>query len=316
MSQMKVVRYYPPGGLEKLKFQDEPMPAEVKENEVLIKVHAVGLIWTEYTWPIYQNAEGEYISHILGHDFSGVVVEMGPETHNSGLKPGSEVYAFTSRRNHEGAMAEYAKADIDQVLPKPKNLSFVEAATVPLSALTAWQALFDHGNLQKGQRLLVTGAAGGTGVFAVQFALHIGAYVIGTGSSDRSREILEKLGVNKFVNYKTQDLKTEVGEVDLVLECVGGKSLENAVSVVKKDGFIISIADINCEKIAEQKGVRGMFFIVSMNAEELSAITKLIESGKVVPFVDKTFSLENVQQAFKEASFGHVHGKAIINVVE
>jgi len=313
---MRVVRYYPPGGPEKLQLQDEPMPTEVKENEVLIKVHAVGLIWTEITWPIYQNAEGEYISHIPGHDFSGVVVEMGPETSNSGLKPGSEVYAFTSRRNHEGAMAEYAKADIDQVLPKPKNLSFVEAATVPLSALTAWQALFEHGKLQKGQRLLVTGAAGGTGVFAVQFALHIGAYVIGTGSSTRSREILEKLGVNKFVDYKTQDLKTEVGEVDLVLECVGGKSLENALSVVKKDGLLISINEFNCEKIAEQKGVRGKFFIVSMNAEDLTAITELIESGKVVPFVDKTFGLESVQQAFKEASLGHVHGKAIVNVVE
>jgi NADPH:quinone reductase-like Zn-dependent oxidoreductase len=313
---MRVVRYYPPGGPEKLQFQDEPMPAKVKENEVLIKVHAVGFIWPEITWPIYQNAEGEYLSHIPGHDFSGVVVEMGPETSSSGLKPGSEVYAFTSRRNHEGAMAEYAKADIDQVLPKPKNLSFVEAATVPLSALTAWQALFEHGKLQKGQRLLVTGAAGGTGVFAVQFALQIGAYVIGTGSSARSREILEKLGINKFVDYKTQDLKTEVGEVDLVLECVGGKSLEKAFSVVKKDGIVISINDTNCEKIAEQKGIRGKFFIVSMNVEELSTITDLIEGGKVVPFVDKTYGLEHVQQAFEEASLGHVHGKAIIKVVE
>lgn len=290
------------------------MPAEVKGNEVLIKVHAVGLIWPELTWPIYQNAEGEYISHIPGHDFSGVVVEVGPETGSSSLKPGSEVYAFTSRRNHEGAMAEYAKADIDQVLPKPKNLSFVEAAAVPLSALTAWQALFKHGNLLKGQRLLVTGAAGGTGVFAVQFAHHIGAYVIGSGTSARSRELLEKLGVDQFVDYKTEDLKTAVGEVDLVLECVGGKSLENALSVVKKDGLLISITEVNCEKIAEQKGVRGKFFIVSMNAEELSGITELIESGKVITTVDKTFPLESAQQAFKEASLGHVHGKAIITV--
>jgi len=313
---MRVVRYYPPGGPEKLRVQDEPVPAEVKENEVLIKVHAVGLIWTELMWPIYQNAEGEYISHIPGHDFSGVVVEIGPETRSSALKPGSEVYAFTSRRNHEGAMAEYAKADTDQVIPKPKNLSFVEAAAVPLSALTAWQALFDHFNLQRDQRLLVTGAAGGTGVFAVQFARHIGAYVIGTGSSARSREILEKLGVDQFVDYKTEDLKTAVGEVDLVLECVGGKSLENALSVVKKDGLLISITEVDCEKIAEQKGVRGKFFIVSMNADELSTITELIESGKVVPIVDKTFGLENVQQAFKDASLGHVHGKAIISVAE
>lgn len=311
---MKVVRYYPPGGPEKLRFQDEPMPPKVKESEVLIKVHAVGLIWPELTWSIYQNSVGDYISHIPGHDFSGVVVEVGPGTGSSGLKPGSEVVAFTSRRNHEGAMAEYAKADIDQVLPKPKNLNFVEAASVPLSALTAWQALFKHGNLQRGQRLLVTGAAGGTGVFAVQFARNIGAYVIGTGSSPSSREILEELGVDQFVDYKTQDLKTTVGEVDLVLECVGGKTFEDTLPVVKKDGFIVSINEVNCEKIAEQKGVRGKFFIVSMNAEELATITELIESGKVKTFVDKTFALESTQEAFKEAALGHVHGKAIITV--
>jgi NADPH:quinone reductase-like Zn-dependent oxidoreductase len=311
---MRAVRYYPPGGPEKLQLQDESMPAEVKENEVLIKVHAVGLIWPELTWPIYRNTEGQYISHIPGHDFSGVVAKAGSETGSSGLKPGSEVFAFTSRRNHEGAMAEYAKADIDQVLPKPKNLSFVEAAAVPLSALTAWQALFKHGNLQKGQRLLVTGAAGGTGVFAVQFARHIGAYVIGSGTSARSRELLEKLGVDQFVDYKTDDLKTAVGEVDLVLECVGGKSFEDALPVVKKDGLLISITEFNCEKIAEQKGVRGKFFIVKMNAEELSDITELIESGKVITVVDKTFPLESAEQAFKEASLGHVHGKAIITV--
>lgn len=313
---MKAARFFPPGGPEKLCLQDEPIPSDLKSNEVLIKVHAVGLIWPELTWPIYQDVEGKYVSHIPGHDFSGVVVKLGSETGSSGLKQGSEVIAFTSRRNHEGAMAEYAVADIDQVLPKPKNLGFVEATTVPLSALTAWQALFQYASLKKGQRVLVTGAAGGTGMFAVQFARQIGAYVIGTGSSPRSRELLEKLGVDQFVDYKTEELKTAVGEVDLVLECVGGKSLENACSVVKKDGLLISITEPSCEKIAEQKGVRGCFFIVKMDSEQLSAITELIESGKVVTVVDKTFPLENVQHAFEEAGLGHVHGKAVITVAE
>jgi NADPH:quinone reductase-like Zn-dependent oxidoreductase len=168
MHSMKVVRFFPPGGPEKLQIQEESIPQEVKENEVLIKVYAVGIIWPELAWPIYQSSDGSYTSHIPGHDFSGVVTKLGTGTHSSGLTIGSEVYAFTSRRNHEGALAEYAKADIDQVVLKPRNLSFTEAAAVPLSALTAWQALVDHGNLEKDQRLLITGAAGGTGVFAVR----------------------------------------------------------------------------------------------------------------------------------------------------
>lgn len=311
---MRVVRYFPPGGPEKLQLQDEPVPVELNENEVLIKVHAVGLIWPELTWPIYQNQNGDYISHIPGHDFSGVITKAGSEVHNSDLQPGAEVIAFTSRRNHEGAMAEYAIADVDQVALKPKNLGFNEAAALPLSALTAWQALFVHGNLRKGQRLLVTGAAGGTGVFAVQFARHIGAYVIGTGSSAQSRKILEGFGIDEFVDYKTQDLSTAIGKVDLVLETVGGKSLEVAFSAVKKDGLLVSINEYAVDKIAEQRGLRAKFFIVSMNLEQQAAITELVESGKVVAVVDQIFPLLYTQRAFEEAALGHVHGKTVIEV--
>jgi NADPH:quinone reductase-like Zn-dependent oxidoreductase len=316
MTQMRVVRYYPPGGPEKLQLQNESIPEELKENEVLIKVHAVGLIWPELTWPIYKSQDGEYITHIPGHDFSGVVAKVGSNVKDPKMQPGAEVIAFTSRRNHEGGMAEYAIADADQISAKPKNLNFSEAAAIPLSALTAWQALFEHGNLQKDQRLLVTGAAGGTGVFAVQFAHHIGAYVIGTGSSAESRKILEEFSIDEFVDYKTQDLETTVGEVDLVLETVGGKSLEAALLVVKKDGLLISINEYGVEEVAKQRGVDAKFFIVSMNAEQLSTITELVESGKIRPVVDRTFPLEDAPKAFQEAALGHVHGKAIITVAE
>ena len=314
MSQMKVVRFFPPGGTEKLQVLNEPVPTELKPNEVLIKVRAVGLIWPELTWPIYKRPDGSYYDHIPGHDFSGVVTDIGAEARKAGMEVGSEVWAFTSRRNHEGAMAEYAIADMDQVMPKPTNLDFAEAASIPLSALTAWQALFEHWNLRAGQRLLVTGAAGGTGVFAVQFARHVGAHVIGTGSSARSRQLLEQLGVDEFVDYKTQDLKTTVGEVDLVLDCVGGKTLDAAYSVVKKDGLLISIVDYDTKELAAQKGVNGLFFIVSMNKEQLSKIKDLIEDGKVKTTVDQKFPLDNAKHAFEEAGLGHVHGKVVIEV--
>jgi NADPH:quinone reductase-like Zn-dependent oxidoreductase len=315
MSQMRVARFYPPGGPEKLRLENDPIPHDLKENEVLVKVHAVGLIWPELTWPIYQNEKGEYMSHIPGHDYSGVVVKLGSAaTQTPGLKPGTEVAVFTSRRNHEGGLAEYAIADVDQLIPKPKNLDLIHTASMPLSALTAWQALYDFGKLKKGQRVLITGAAGGTGVFAVQFARLTGAYVIGTGSSTRSREILSELKIDQFVDYQKHDLKEAVGEVDLVVDCVGGRSFESARGVVKEGGYIVSINEVQAEKMAQQKGIRSNFFIVSMSAEQLSIITKLVEEGKVKTFVDKVVPFENIREAYEDAAQGHVHGKVIVKV--
>ena len=311
---MKAVRFHPPGGPDQLKYGTEDGPSQPEKGEVLIKVHGVGLIWTELYWPVYQNAQKEYITHIPGHDFSGVVTAVGPGSEDSTLRVGDEVYAFTNKRNHQGAMAEYAVADVDQVVLKPSKLSLIEAAAVPLSALTAWQALFDHGKLKKGQKLLVTGGAGGTGVWAVQFAHMIGAHVIATGSSPRSREILEGLGVDEFIDYKEAELESLVKEVDLVLECVGEKVLKQCFKCVKKDGLIISITTYDCKQKAMQNGVNGMFFIVQMDADQLNNITKLLEDGTVRPILDHVVPLERAREAFEDASRGQVHGKIVISV--
>ena len=211
-------------------------------------------------------------------------------------------------------MAEYAKADVDQVFLKPSNLSLAEAATVPLSALTAWQALFVHANLQKGQKLLVTAGAGGTGVFAVQFAKHVGAYVVATASSARSREILESFGVDEIIDYKKTDLEAAVKDVDLVLECTGDKVLEQCFKVLKKGGRVISICTFDAEERASRLGISGKFFIVSMDSAQLERIAKMIADGLARPVLDKTYPLEQTRKAFEDASAGHVHGKVVIAV--
>lgn len=211
-------------------------------------------------------------------------------------------------------MAEYVKADVDQVVLKPRNLSFEEATTIPLSALTAWQALFVHANLQKGQKLLVTAAAGGTGIFAVQFAKHIGAHVIATGSSARSKEILEKFGVDEFIDYKKTDLETAVKDVDLALDCVGDKGIDQCFKAVKKGGRVVSIASFTFKEKIAQYGIDGDFFIVKMDADQLERITKMLEDGTIQPVLDKTFPLERAREAFEEASNGSVHGKYVITV--
>ena len=211
-------------------------------------------------------------------------------------------------------MAQYAKADVDQVVLKPSNLTLAEAATVPLSALTAWQALFVHANLQKGQKLLVTAGAGGTGVFAVQFAKQVGAHVIATASSQRSKELLESFGVDEIIDYKSTELEAAVKDVDVVLECVGGRGdvLEQCFKVVKEGGRVISIAVFDAEQRAAKHGIGCKFFIVSMDTEQLRNIVQMLEDGSVRPVLDKTFPLAEAKMAFEEGAAGHVHGKVVV----
>jgi NADPH:quinone reductase-like Zn-dependent oxidoreductase len=211
-------------------------------------------------------------------------------------------------------MAEYAKADVDQVVLKPGNISAAEAATVPLSALTAWQALFVHGDLQKGQRLLITGAAGGTGVFAIQFANQVGAHVIATGSSARSRELSEKFGVDEFIDYKSTNLQAAAHDVDLVLDCVGGPVIEQCFKVVKKGGKVVSINTWDAKEKGAVEGVDAKFFIVNMDTQQLKTVNKMIEEEKVQTVVDRTFPLSEAPAAFEHCSQGHVHGKVVLTV--
>lgn len=318
MTEMKVVRFYSPGGPEKLQYEVNSIPKNLEQGEVLVKVRAASVIWPELHWPIYQRKDGSYVNHIPCHDFSGTVVQLGPGSDDSEIKVGSEVYVFTSSfteegaRKYEGALAEYAVADLSSVALKPSNLSLLEAASVPLSALTAWQALHDHGQLKKGQRLLVTGAAGATGFWAVQMAHMIGAHVIGTASSPRSFEILNELKIDEIIDYKKQNLEDAVSDVDLVLDTVGGNVLQQCTKVVKKDGMILSIVDYDInEKV---KNVNAKFFIVSMEKEELQQITKLIETGTLRTFIDTVYPLERAVDAYKKGSEGHAHGKILVEV--
>lgn len=313
MANMRVVRFYPPGGPEKLQLATEPVPSQLGHGEMLIKVHGVGVIWPELTWPIYQNPDGSYLNHIPGHDFSGIVTKVGPGFEGSDIEPGSEVYAFTSIRNHEGGMAEYTIADLQSTVPKPQNLTFPEAATVPLSALTAWQALFDHAHLQKGQKLLVTAAAGGTGMFAVQLGKMVGAHVIGTASDPRSLEMLQEFGVDQIIDYKKVDPTHAVQDVDVVLNCVAG-TFNQCLKLVKKTGIIIDISEYRAEELAREQGLQAKFFIVSVNVAQLREITKLLEQGTLKTVVDSVFPMEKVRDAFEHGMKGHVHGKIVVSI--
>lgn len=256
-------------------------------------------------------------SHIPTHDYSGTVVQLGPGCDDDEIKVGSEVYVFTTSfenglRKCEGALAEYAVAALSECALKPNNLSLLEAASVPLSALTAWQALHDHGNLKKGQRLLVTGAAGATGFFAVQFARALGAYTIGTASASRSFEMLRELHVDRIIDYKNEKLEEVVSDVDLVLDTVGGHVLEQCANVVKTDGMIVSIVDWDVqEKIQNAKA---KFFIVAMKKDQLQRITKMFENGSLRTFIDTVYPFNKAVESYQKGAEGHAHGKILVEV--
>src|SRR3954451_3796087 len=237
---MKAVRIHGRGGPDHLVYEDAPQP-HPGPGEVLVRAYAAGIIATELNWDVtYQTTAGSPRAlPIPGRDLSGVVEAVGPGAPT--LVKGSEVYALLGY-GRDGAQADYTIALPNELVPKPSTLDHVQAAAVPLSALTAWQALFDQGRLAAGQTVLIHGGAGGVGVFAVQLAHWAGAQVIATTSA-RNRDFLRELGVgaNEIIDYSTTRFEEVVHNVDVVFDTVGGDALQRSWQVIKPGGVLVSI---------------------------------------------------------------------------
>jgi NADPH:quinone reductase-like Zn-dependent oxidoreductase len=232
------------------------------------------------------------------------------------VSTGDEVYALTSFCR-DGAAAEYVAVHAADLAPKPKTIDHMQAAAVPLSALTAWQAFFDHAQLAPGQRVLIHGAAGGVGSFAVQIARWHGAYVIGTASSE-NRDFLLRLGANEVIDYRRAPFEQAVREVDVVLDTIGGETRERSWQVLKPTGILVSLPGPipESEEAAHGKrgGRRGVFFIVQPNREHLGKIAALIDSGAIRPVIAETIPLAKARQAFERGVAGHTRGKLVLAV--
>ncbi len=236
---MKAIRIHGRGGPDHLVYEDAPQP-HPGSGEVLVRVYAAGVITNELKWDVtYRTTTGSpRIRPIPGRDLSGIVEEVGPGvTH---LVKGLEVYAMLGY-GRDGAEAEYTLALPGELAPKPITLDPVQAAAVPLSALTAWQALFDHAHLAAGQTVLVHGGVGGVGGFAVQLARWAGAQVL-TTASPRNREFLRELGAKEIIDYTKIRFEEVVRGVDLVFDTVGGETLQRSWQVIKPGGVLVSIA--------------------------------------------------------------------------
>src|SRR5499426_3692493 len=261
---MKAVRLHKEGGPEQLVYEDAPKP-QVGAGDALIRVHATGITPAELTYAeTYRNCDGsDRLPAIPGHEVSGVVESVAHGVTDVSI--GDEVYALTSFCR-DGAAAEYVAVHAADLAPTPNTLNFVQAAAVPLSALTVWQAFFEHARLAPGQRVLIHGAAGGVGGFAVQIARWHGSYAIGTASAE-NRDFVLGLGANEVIDYQHVEFEKAVRDVDVVLDTIGGETRERSWQVLKPTGILVSLPGPIPESEGPAHGKRGVFFIVQPNRE-------------------------------------------------
>jgi len=238
---MKAIRIHEPTGISRLVYEEAP-DATPMIGDVLVKVDACGITHNELDWPLWTRRNGHQRASIIpGHEVSGVVTALGPGT--AGIAVGDEVFGLTDQYR-DAAAAEYIAVEARNLAPKPQTADHVHAAAVPRAGLTAWQALFDHGKLAKGQTVIIHGAGGAVGSTAVQLARWAGAEVIGTGRS-HSRPLVLELGADRFVALDEERLEDAAGsgfQADLVFDAAGGEILAQSASVVKPGGALISVA--------------------------------------------------------------------------
>ena len=308
---MKAVRIHNYGGPEVLKYEAARRPQPGK-GEVLIRVHATSV--NPIDWKVRAGYMKDFIPHsfplILGWDVSGVIEEVGAGV--SQFKKGDEVYSLPDH-TRDGAYAQYIVVRESEVALKPKALHHVRAAAVPLATLTAWQALFDTAQLQPGQRVLIQGAAGGVGHFAVQLAKWKGAYVIGTASA-KNHEMLCELGADELIDYTTERFEDVARNIDVVLDTIGGDTQERSWQVLKKGGALVSLVQSPSENKAKQHGVRGIRLGTRPNGQELAAIAKIIDAGTLAPVIDRILPLSEARRAHELSQTGHVRGKIVLRV--
>ncbi|ANF52250.1 NADPH:quinone oxidoreductase [Chryseobacterium glaciei] len=327
-----IINKYTKGGLQ---LADVPVP-KVSENEVLVEIHAAGvnLLDSKIKTGEFKLILPYKLPLILGHDVAGIIIQVGENV--TKFKVGDEVYSRPADY-HIGTFAEYISINENDVALKPKTLTMEEAASIPLVALTAWQALIESANLKKGQKVFIQAGSGGVGTFAIQLAKHLGA-TVATTSSTKSFDFLKSLGADVLIDYKTQDFETILKDYDVVLNSQDTKTLEKSINILKPEGqaisisgpptpefaneiglpwylkTILSILSFSIRRKAKKHNVDFYFLFMKANGSQLEKITKLIEANIIKPVVDKVFTLEQTNTALQYVESGRAKGKVVIKV--
>jgi len=306
---MKAIRLHVRGGPEAFAYEEAPRP-RAGEAEVLVRVHAAGVIHTELSWSttsITQSGEPRPLPVIPGHEFSGEIAALGPEVRD--VHVGDLVYGLNDWYR-DGTSAEYCVARVSDLADKPSSVDHIHAAATPISALTAWQALVERAGLVAGQRVLIHGAAGGVGNLAVQLAHSRGARVTATASA-ANLEFVRGLGAEEVIDYRAQRFEDVVRDVDVVFDTVGGETLEKSWGVLKPGGRLVTVA-ASGEQTTDER-IRAAYFIVEPSRTQLKEIARLIDAGALRPVVGAVFPLAEARQAY-ESKPGR--GKVVLRVVD
>ncbi|MBW7970123.1 NADP-dependent oxidoreductase [Bradyrhizobium sp. BR 10289] len=289
MMAWRVREFGPP---EIMKFERVPRP-EPGPGEVLVKVKAAGVGPWDGWIRAGKSALPQPLPLTLGSDLSGEIVAMGPDVPE--LAVGDQVYGVTNPQ-FVGAYAEYAVASAGMVSTKPTSLTHVEAASVPVVAVTAWQALFDHAQLKAAQTVLIQGAAGNVGSYAVQLARHAGVQTVATISTADISAVRD-LGANTVIDYRTQRFEKKVKDVDAVIDLVGGETQDRSFQVLRRGGKLISAVSRPDQDIAKRYGVEAAFFLVNVTSQYLTKIGRLIDDGKLRTNVGAVLPLADAREA-------------------
>ncbi len=310
---MKAVVIEQYGGKEELKLKEVNKP-EIRENQVLIEMYATSI--NPIDWKIREGYLKDAIPFkfpvILGWDAAGVIVEKGEKIENFNI--GDRVFA-RPETTANGTYAEYVATEENLLAKIPDNVSFEEAASIPLATLTAWQCLIDLGNLKQGEKVLIHAGAGGVGSMAIQIAKSIGAFVA-TTASEKNEEFLKSLGADLVINYEKQDFEKEIKDYDLVFDTLGGDIQNKSYVVLKKGGKLVTIVNQPDDKIANEYDVQAIFHMLIPNGIQLRQIAKLMEEGKLTPIVGQVidFSEKGLQDAHALSETHHSKGKIVIKI--
>jgi NADPH:quinone reductase-like Zn-dependent oxidoreductase len=309
---MMALRAHTRGGPEKLIYEQAPVPVPAP-GEALVEVHAAGITFAELTWDATWLGDGgvDRTPTVPSHEVSGVVAALGPDV--TGVEVGNEVYGLIPF-DRDGAAAQYVCVPAAILAAKPVSISHTAAAAVPLAALTAWQALTDRVQLHRGERVLVQGGAGGVGTFTVQLAALAGAQVTATCRA-ADTAFVAGLGAEHVIDIDTSDFAADQVTYDVVVDTVGGATLDRSFTVLRRGGRLVSVAAPPSAELADKFGVRGFFFIVTSDRDALGRLAALLDGGQLRVTVAATYPLERGREAFESgSSAGRRPGKTVLVV--
>ena len=314
MANMMALRAHARGGPEQLVYEQAPAPS-AGPGEVLIAVHAAAITFAELTWDLeWTTRDGKDRTPVIpSHEMSGIVADVGAGIADVvGLAAGDEVIGLIDF-DRDGAAAEYVVMPGAGLAAKPQSLSHAAAAALPLAALTAWQALVDHAELQPGEEVLVQGGAGGVGMFAVQLASIFGGHVTATGRG-ADADFVRDLGADRYISIDGERPSQAAGGFDVVIDTVGGAVLEGSYGLLREGGRLVTLGAPPDQELAGRYKVHAMFFVVAPDANELARLAELTDTGRLRAVISQTFPLAEGQKAFESGEGARRPGKTVLVV--